>query len=133
MKNVMFHWTKTIYFENRFENKRQYMSRAVKPLACGQFPIYQKWLSKEVLYNNPSFSISPICVVNTDFLKSSLQIGWKYKNKTLPYWQPLSFWKTLFIFDGYLYFCKLYQIKFYEWVYIMQKYPLNQGFQLFWF
>ena len=41
------------------------------------------------------FPISPFYVVNADFLKSSLQIGWKYKNKTLPCWQSPSRWKTL--------------------------------------
>ena len=41
------------------------------------------------------FPISSIYVVNADFLKSSLQIGWKYKNKTLPCWQSPSRWKTL--------------------------------------
>ena len=68
--------------------------------------------SAEVWYNNPSFPISPIYVVNAEFLKPSLQIGLKYKNKTLPYWQSFSPWKTLSIFDGWLYSCKLYLIIF---------------------
>ena len=29
------------------------MSKSVKPLPCGKFPIYQKRFSEEVLYDNP--------------------------------------------------------------------------------
>ena len=91
--------TKHSFFntEIAFENKHQYMSRSVKPLVCGRFPIYQKHVfSEEVLYNISSFPISLIYVNNAEFLKSSLQIDWKYKNKTLLHWQPLSSWKTFF-------------------------------------
>ena len=49
--------TKEFILNIAFENKHQYMSRSVKPLVCGRFPIYQKHVfSEEVLYNISSIS-----------------------------------------------------------------------------